>query len=282
MRPILVTGASGRLGRAVAAACAARDLAAVTFTHAELDVTDRVAVGAALDRHDPWAVCNAAGVVRASLTAADSARCRRVNALGPRLLADECHAAGIRLLAFSSDFVFDGEKASPYHEGDRPRPQGDVGESQHAGEAAVLARAPEALVVRTSAPFGGSDDDDFVGRTLAALRADRPVLCASDALVTPTYLPELVDVCLDLLIDGERGVWHLVHEGPRTWADVARAAARVAGLCADRVQGRPRRALPQASMPPRHRPLASRRGELLSSLDDALVRYQRRYEERAP
>jgi dTDP-4-dehydrorhamnose reductase len=136
----------------------------------------------------------------------------------------------------------------------------------------------DALVVRTSAPFGPWDRDDFVARGLALLRQGREWPAADDEIVAPTYLPDLVQACLDLLVDGETGTWHLTHGEPSTWAALAMRAAEHAGLDASLVRalaagrlGQPaRRAAPAA---------ASGRGSgLLPSLDDALARYQRDHE----
>jgi RmlD substrate binding domain len=108
---------------------------------------------------------------------------------------------------------------------------------------------------------------------LRELAAGRPLVAAEDAVISPTYVPDLVNASLDLLIDGERGLWHLANVAAITWADLARRAAELAGLDPAGVVGRPTAALGLAARRPLWSVLGSERGTLLPSLDDALGRY---------
>ncbi len=110
---------------------------------------------------------------------------------------------------------------------------------------------------------------------LAALGRGERFPAAADAVVSPTYVPDLVDATLDLLIDGESGVWHLANEGETTWADFARVAATKAGLDPAAVEARPSAALGFSARRPAYSVLSSERGRLLPKLDDALCRYIR-------
>ena len=134
---------------------------------------------------------------------------------------------------------------------------------------------PSALVVRTSAFFGPEDDYNFVTVALRALAEGRRFAAARDSVVSPTYVPDLACVCLDLLIDGERGLWHLSNQGALTWAELARRAASLAGLDADLVEARPSSCLGLIAARPRFSALASERGLLLPPLESALQRYVR-------
>jgi len=102
-------------------------------------------------------------------------------------------------------------------------------------------------------------------------------VAADDATVSPTYVPDLAHACLDLLVDGERGIWHLASPGAVTWADLARRAAELAALDPALVEGRPTAALGLAAPRPPYAVLGSGRGVLLPPLEDALARY---FEER--
>jgi dTDP-4-dehydrorhamnose reductase len=272
-RPILITGASGTLGSAVARLCAARGLAYRALTRHELDVTDRRAVERAVRESGAWAVVNAAGYVRVDDAERDAAACHRLNALAAETLAQGCAAAGIPLVAFSSDLVFDGEKDAPYVESDPVSPLGAYGRSKAECEARVLAAHPAALVVRTAAFFGPWDEWNFITRTLASLALGVPVDAADDLVVSPTYVPDLVHATLDLLIDGERGVWHLATAGVTSWAELARAAAQGADLDETLVRGRPHTELGLVARRPRAVPLASERGHVMPPLESALGAY---------
>jgi dTDP-4-dehydrorhamnose reductase len=100
-------------------------------------------------------------------------------------------------------------------------------------------------------------------------------------VVTPTYVPDLVNVSLDLLIDRERGVWHLTNGEALTWAELARKACAVAGVDPRGLQERPARELGYVAVRPAYSALGSERGMLLPSLDDALGRCVRALEEHA-
>jgi dTDP-4-dehydrorhamnose reductase len=272
-RPILITGASGTLGSAFARLCAARGLAYRALTRHQLDVTDRRAVERAVREGNAWAVVNAAGYVRVDDAEHDAEACHRLNALTAESLAQACAAAGIPLVAFSSDLVFDGEKDAPYVESDPVSPLGAYGRSKAECEARVLAANPAALVVRTAAFFGPWDEWNFLTRTLASLALGVPVDAADDLVVSPTYVPDLVHATLDLLIDGERGVWHLANAGESSWAELARAAARGADLDETLVRGRPHTELALGARRPRAVPLASERGQVMPPLESALSAY---------
>ncbi|HEX5872146.1 MAG TPA: sugar nucleotide-binding protein, partial [Longimicrobium sp.] len=238
-RVLLITGATGTLGGAFGRVCGVRGVAHRLLARGEMDVADAASVRAALDGIRPWAVVNAAGYVRVDEAEAEPDRCMRENADGAAVLAIECAARGLPLVTFSSDLVFDGSKSTPYVESDPVAPRNAYGRSKARAEARVMEACPSALVVRTSAFFGPWDAHNFVTVALRELEAGRPFAAADDATVSPTYVPDLANACLDLLIDGERGIWHLATPGAITWAELARRAAGLAGVDARTLQPRP-------------------------------------------
>ncbi|MFL5929136.1 MAG: family 1 glycosylhydrolase [Gaiellaceae bacterium] len=270
--PLVITGASGTLGRELVRQCELRAIDHRALSRVDLDITDPEAVSAVLDELRPWGVANASGYVRVDDAETDDAACFSVNVDGSRVLAEACAARGIRLAGFSSDLVFDGGVGRPYVEDDPVAPLSVYGRSKALAESATQAAHPEALVIRTSAFFGPSDDANFVTRALARLAAGADVVAADDAAVSPTYVPDLVSACLDLLVDGGGGLWHLANDGAETWAELARAAAVRAGL-PPRVIGVSTHELGLAAPRPLFSALGSRRGLLLPPLDDALGRY---------
>ena len=271
--PILVSGASGTLGQAFARICAGRNIACRLLGRAELDIADAGSVAAAIARWKPWAIVNASGYVRIDEAEADRERCMRENALGPAVLAAACADAGIRLVTFSSDQVFDGRSATAWLESDPVAPLNAYGASKAAAERDVLARCPGALVVRTSAFFGPWDRHNFVCHALAALARREAFRAADDVRVSPTYVPDLVNVCLDLLIDAETGIWHLANVGDVSWAELATRAATLAGVATTTLQPCPNALLGQVAARPRNGVLGSERAALMPSLDDALQRF---------
>ncbi|HYG91139.1 MAG TPA: family 1 glycosylhydrolase [Azospirillum sp.] len=272
-RTLLVAGATGTLGRAFARHCALRGLPYRVLSRREMDVADPISVSAALNRYSPWAVVNATGYVRVDDAEAEPDLCRRENISGPATLAQACAGRGIALVTFSSDLVFDGGKRTPYVESDAVAPLGVYGTSKAEAEAAVLELLPGALVIRTSAFFGPWDQHNFLARMLLRLSAGQRFAAEADVLVSPTYVPDLVDAALDLLIDGEAGIWHLASDGAVSWVDLARRAAERCGADAGLIDAVPAADLGWVAPRPRYSVLGSERGSIMPPLDDALARY---------
>jgi dTDP-4-dehydrorhamnose reductase len=272
-RTLLISGANGTLGQAFARICARRNLGYRLLSRQEMDIADPAAVERAIARYRPWAIINAGGYVRVDDAEADCERCFRDNTLGAAVLAIACARHDIQLVTFSSDLVFDGAKQAPYVESDRVSPLNAYGRSKAKAERTVLDICPQALVIRTSAFFGPWDNFNFVTLALNALAAGSSFTAASDATVTPTYVPDLVDVSLDLLIDEERGIWHLAHPEPVTWAELALKAAGMAAIDAGRLQALPSARLGHTAPRPAYSALCSERAHLMPALDDALSRY---------
>ncbi len=272
-RPLLVTGATGTLGRAFARVCAERGLAYRLTDRRELDIGNVGQARQLLDTVRPWAVINTAGYVQVDEAETDVQRCMRENALGPAVLADACRGRGMRFVTFSTDLVFDGQKGSGYVESDGVNPLNVYGHSKVEAERAVLGTDPDALVVRTSAFFGPWDVHNFVYHALCALSVGEEFVAAADAWVSPTYVPDLVHTCLDLLIDGERGIWHLANTGCVTWFEFARRAADCARVSPLTLRASASADLGYAAARPAATPLSSERGWPMPSLDDALARY---------
>ena len=269
--PLLITGATGTLGAAFARVAESRALPHRLLSRSEMDIADPGSVERALEGAGAWALVNAAGYVRVDDAEREAESCFRENTEGARVLAEACARHDVKLITFSSDLVFDGRgRTEPYVESDEVSPSGVYGRSKAEAERLVLGALPSALVVRTSAFFGPWDGYNFVHAALEALARGEEFVAADDACVTPTYVPALAHACLDLLIDGEGGVWHLANSGAVTWADFARSAARAAGLDERLVKGRPTRELNLAAPRPAYSALGTRRGALLGPLDEAL------------
>jgi dTDP-4-dehydrorhamnose reductase len=271
--PILIAGASGTLGRAFARICEQRNLAYRLLGRKDMDIADPASVEKAMERFRPWAVVNACGYVRVDDAENDIARCFRENAHGPAVLAAACARHGVHLATFSSDLVFDGRQNNPYVETDAVAPLNVYGKSKAEGERTVLDCNPAALVVRTSSFFGPWDEFNFVAQALNALEGGAPFAAANDITVSPTYVPDLVHCCLDLIIDRECGVWHLTNGHPVTWVELAGKAAAQAGVDASRLESQPAADCRYVAARPMYSALHSNRAMLLPTLESALARF---------
>lgn len=228
-RKILITGATGTLGQAFARICDDRALPYCLTTRAEMDISDEASIRAAIAHYKPWAIINTAGFVRVADAEKEQEACLEANTAGPERLARACAEAGIPLVTFSSDLVFDGKLGRAYTESDPVKPTGVYGLSKAKAEDKVLKLAEQALVIRTSAFFGPWDKYNFAWNTLDALARGEPVRANRDTAVSPTYVPDLCHATLDLLVDGETGIWHLANQGKLSWHEFATRVAEGAG-----------------------------------------------------
>jgi dTDP-4-dehydrorhamnose reductase len=274
-QPLLITGATGTLGAAVARACEWRGLDYVLTDRRELSLDDGAQMAMTLDRVDPWAVINTAGWVRVDDAEGARDACMAANAAGAERLARACAARGMAFVGFSSDLVFDGHAASPYVEGDVARPLNIYGASKLAAETAIVG-IERALMIRTAAFFSPYDPHNFAAQIVQRLARGERVAAAEDLTISPTYVPDLVDAALDLLIDGETGLWHLANSGAVSWARFARLIAEAFSFDPDAVRPVPWRTLGWAAERPAYAALASRRGQVMPSLEDAIDRYRQR------
>lgn len=271
--PILIVGATGTLGQALAAACRHRGLRYVLTSRSELDLLAPDTIADALDLHQPWAVLNAGGWVKVDEAELEPALCLSANHRGGVSLARACSERGIRTVSFSSDLVFDGAKASPYRESDRPAPLNIYGHSKRRLEQALQKLGGTHLVVRTAAFFSPFDQHNFAVAAARAGSAGKRFRASSDSIITPTFVPDLCDAVLDLVIDGETGVWHLSNGHPLTWSDFAVRVLDVCGLDTSLVEAVPGQHLGWAARRPRQCALQSERGNLMGELDRALMRF---------
>ncbi len=218
-RRVLITGAGGQLGRALQDAFADDDVLALT--HADWDVAEPP--GETVSRGSFDLVLHTAAWTDVDGAEADPQGAAAVNVGGT------AHAAGLGapLVAFSTDYVFDGRKGAPYVESDGPNPLSAYGRTKLGGEAAA---GPDAWIVRTSWLFGPTGHN-FV-RTMLRLGAERDeVSVVDDQRGCPTYVDHLATAVRSLVdVDLPRGVWHLTADGDCTWADFAEAIFEEAGL----------------------------------------------------
>jgi dTDP-4-dehydrorhamnose reductase len=222
---IFLTGATGQLGLALQRVLADHELAAppeadADITHAS--IVDRIA-GAR-----PEVVIHAAAYTDVDGAEARPDRAFAVNAAGTRLVAQAAAKSGARLIAISTDYVYDGANAAPYREDDPVSPLGVYGASKLAGEREALAAAPDAVILRTAWLYG--EGKNFV-RTILRLAAERDELrIVSDQIGSPTWAEDLARAIRAVLGVRAAGVYHAVNAGSCSWHAFAVTILRLAGL----------------------------------------------------
>lgn len=275
VRPLLISGSPGTLACAFSRVCEARGIAHHLLNRSQFDIADASSVRNVLAYFRPWAVINAAGYTR--INDAELARelCFRENTEGPRVLAAECAKSGVQLITFSSDLVFNGTAARPYVESDTAVPLNYYGVTKEDGERATMDSMPSALIVRSGPFFGPWDEHNFLAVALHALAANLEFLAAEDTTVSPTYIPDLVNVSLDLLIDHEKGIWHLANNGQTSIADFVEDVAQLANVSTATLTRLRLEDLKLPAKRPSFSVLTSERAVLMPALSDATARFVR-------
>jgi dTDP-4-dehydrorhamnose reductase len=273
--PLLITGSTGTLGQAFARVCEIRGIRYQLLSRQQMDIADINSVERIVAQYEPWAIINTAGYVRVDDAERDAERCFRENTLGPKVLAEVCARHRMQLITFSTDFVFNGKRDEPYIENDEVGPLNIYGHSKAESEYGVLSRHPDSLVVRTSSFFGPWDQYNFITVALNTLRQGQPFRAANDLTVSPTYVPDLVNVCLDLLLDRASGIWHLTNGHAVTWSELAMHAAERAQIDAGSLHPCASLELGFIAPRPRYSALHCSKGSLMPSLDHALESYFR-------
>lgn len=287
---VAVTGAGGRLGRALAVALEnapyAGPLGPLTWRRPAFDLDAPGAFAALLDRDRPEVVVHAAAWTDVDGCARDPEAAMRRNGEATGILARACAARGVDLIAVSTNEVFDGRRTDGrgYSSDDTPNPINPYGASKLAGERAAAeayagVRGPQLGIVRTAWLFG-PPGNDFPAKILAAAERARAAgerLCVvGDEIGSPTYAPDLAEAIVELLGAGAyAGLHHVVNAGAVSRAGWARAVLARAGAQVA-IEEIPAATWPRASTPPAWAVLAPTRlpsGEPLRPWQEALAEY---------
>ncbi len=232
---ILLIGKTGQLGGDILRNNVGHEL--VALDRAELDIRDRAAIGSALERHRPAMVVNTAAFHDVPRCESEPETAFRVNCVAVRDLAAACARLGIRLVTFSSDYVFGGEKNAGYAEDDPPAPLQTYGITRLAGEYAARSAAPDlAVIIRTCGLYGRSGarskGGNFVDKRLADAETQTVVEMGCDQIVSPTSTDDLSKAVLQLIVHPglAPGIYHLVNEGACSWYEFTKAIYAMSGL----------------------------------------------------
>ena len=236
---ILVVGSAGQVARALATSAPADGVRVTVLGRPQLDLTDRASVDAAVSAIRPSLVINAAAYTAVDQAESDEAAAFALNASGAGFLAEAAARLSAPILHLSTDYVFNGEKSSPYVETDKVDPLGAYGRSKLAGEVAVAAANPRHLIFRTAwvySPVG----KNFIKTMLRVAETREELGVVNDQIGNPTSAAEIAAALWQItaLVQSDTarfssGLYNLTASGEATWAEFAeeifRASASLGG-----------------------------------------------------
>ena len=251
---IVVTGANGQLGRSIRRLSVEHRELDFIFTDIDsLDIGNRDAVLAFAETHPVDFIVNCAAYTAVDKAEEEEEQCRRINTDAVAYLGEAAQHIGARILHVSTDYVFGGDSYMPYQENDPVSPTSVYGRTKLAGEKALSAVCPDAIIVRTAWLY--SEYGHNFMKTMLRLGAERPeIRVVNDQIGSPTYAGDLAEAILSLLEkerQGEQnsGIYHYTNEGVCSWYDFAHSIIRIAGLPA-KVIPIPTREYPTAAKRP--------------------------------
>ncbi|MBF00401.1 dTDP-4-dehydrorhamnose reductase [Flavobacterium coralii] len=232
---VLVTGASGQLGQALKAQANRYDNLTFVFkTSAEADITDRQQLEQVFNEVKPNFCINAAAYTAVDKAESEPEKAYAINVTGAKNLAEVCLQFNTTLLHISTDFVFDGNKYTPYTEDDATNPQGVYGKTKREGEQEIENILPQHYIIRTSWLY--SEYGNNFMKTMLRLAAERDKLgVVNDQTGTPTNANDLAEVLIEIVLSGKKayGIYHYSNEGVATWYEFAGEIFRINNVLID-------------------------------------------------
>ena len=227
---VLITGANGQLGHELVRASIASGHEVVATSHQTLDITDESAVELAIRTARPDVVIHAAAWTAVDACESDPEKALLVNGTATKYVADAAHAVGAHVVYISTDYVFDGNKKSPYEEDDAPNPQSVYGASKLAGERAL--GATDAIVrIAWVCGFYGAN----MVKTILRLAEQPQLKFVDDQIGNPTFADDAAAMIVRLAAEKRSGTWHITNQGDVSWYEFAREVLIAGGFDPDKV-----------------------------------------------
>jgi len=225
LRRVIVIGANGRLGAALA-----REYQGVfsvkAFARSQLDLGKLDQVRSTLSETEFDLLLNCAALTNVDYCESHRDEAFLINAQGPRLVAEICREKSAKLVHISTDYVFDGKQGTPYIEADPPAPLSVYAESKLAGEREVLAVSQKNLVVRLSWVFG-PDKPSFIDQIIQRAHENETVTAVADKFSSPSYTIDVANWLRLAWENDAQGILHLCNGGECSWQEWAQYAIEV-------------------------------------------------------
>lgn len=234
---ILVTGADGQLGHALRDALEERLPAITTYlTRSDLDLSDREAVATFISIGQYTHIINCVAYTAVDAAESEPQKCRTANIDIVGNLASAARDNEARMMHISTDYVFDGERNTPYTEADRVNPLSEYGRAKRRGEMLLMDLAPDAIIIRTSGLYSPWRHN-FIKTMLELARKGVKPRVVVDQICTPTYARDLAEAITDILRSSRwiGGIYNYSNLGVTSWYDIAVEVFRFLGYPASYV-----------------------------------------------
>ncbi len=232
---IMILGAGGQLGSELVNIL--QDDTLIPLTHMDIEMTDEQQVNSILSSNMPDIVINTAAYHRVDDCEDNVELSFAVNSYAVRTIARICNDLGITFVHFSTDYVFGGEKKTPYVEDDCPNPHSVYAVSKLAGELFVRNICSRYYLIRTCGLYGAKGvsgkGGNFIETMIRLANGKKPLNVVSDQIVTPTYARELAAKVSQLIRTEEYGLYHITNNGGCSWYEFARTIFELTGIDAD-------------------------------------------------
>ena len=221
---VLVTGGNGQLGKCLQAAAAHSQDKWIYKGSSELDITDPQAIAAACTTLSPDVIVNCAAYTAVDKAESEQEQADAINHLGASYLGDACRNFGVKLIHISTDFVYDGTYSQPKAETSPTSPLGMYGRTKLMGEKAIMEKAENAIIIRTSWLYSGIGHNFF--KTMYKLASeDKNVNVVADQFGTPTHALDLAHAICQIIASpsfaSASGVFNYSNLGTASWYDFA-------------------------------------------------------------
>jgi dTDP-4-dehydrorhamnose reductase len=185
------------------------------------DITDKTSGESCLDRYRPDVVINLAAITDVDGCEDKRELAEKVNSYGAGIVAALCRERAVRFVHFSTDYVFDGTKKTPYKENDPPSPISTYGVTKLMGEKEALEKNPSSLIIRTQWLYG-QGGENFITKVVAIAKRNGVLRVVDDQRGSPTYARDLAEPIAALIEKGKTGIYHITNGGSCTWFESAR------------------------------------------------------------
>jgi dTDP-4-dehydrorhamnose reductase len=231
---VVIFGSGGQLGVELCREFEKRKWAVTRFDRQSLDITDAHRVESAIANADPQLVLNSAAYNQVDVAEKEPLQAFQTNALAVRNIAMASRQVDARFVHFSTDYVFDGVKGSPYVETDPTHPLGAYAVSKLGGELYAQAYLDNALIIRVSGVFGtgglSTARGNFIELMLRLAKNTAPIRVVEDHVASPSYAPAIAARTADLVEKNCSGVFHVGGGEPISWYKYAALIFELAGL----------------------------------------------------